>query len=803
MRKLLISLIGLLLAILFLYLAISLKNNYFYILVSLSIAVASVFMVLFLNRNQNAKIKSLEDRLLIWNDISYHINQAGDEVFNNLPIAIIVYDDHDNIKWGNGFAKQLFKSRLEEEPLESLSADFFNQIKKQIPRFVFQYEDSFYDVISNVENKLIYIFDATSREKLNIKYDNRTNALGVIMLDNLEDSMKDYDIQERANIRGQFLGEISDYMRKFHASLQNVDDDKLFFQLDKKNLKLMEEDKLDILNQVREIAHKNHLRTSMSIGIACYDVLPDELQTLAQSAVELAEKRGGDQAVVNIQDEQIKFYGGKSNAVEKNTMVDARMHATALKEAIEASQSIYITGHQMPDTDCIGSMIGVYKMAKSSGKEAYMVIDKVNTDIAIKRILKALEEEAPDTYDDIIGLSDVEPRSNSLLIVCDTQSPKIMIFPELLEMIPRLCVIDHHRRGEIGFENCIDYYVETYASSAVELVSEMFSFYNKGIQLLPIEASVMLSGMVIDTNNFTFRSSARTFDAASILKDFGADMIEVRKLLRENLIVEQSVARAILSSRIFLDKYAIATLDTKIDDRRILAKISDKLLEVDGVLASFTIGKIKDDEVGISARSLDTFNVQVIMEEMNGGGHLNSAAAQLKNMTIDEVVTKLSNILRDTEVNEEDKKMKVILVEDVKGRGKKNDIIDVANGYGTYLLNNKLAISATPENVKKIEEQKRQELLAEETHKNLMLKLKSEIEQHPINVYIKLGQDGKPFGHITNKQICEEYEAQTGITLDKRKVTLSSEINSVGIFSAQVELHKGIVAKIELHVMEK
>jgi c-di-AMP phosphodiesterase-like protein len=311
--------------------------------------------------------------------------------------------------------------------------------------------------------------------------------------------------------------------------------------------------------------------------------------------------------------------------------VQARLVAQSLKESVEASSNIYITGHFMPDADCIGSMVGVLKMALSSGKDASIVLDFNHLDQISERIITLIKESDSNLFDHIISIEDVDIKANTLLVICDTQSPTIMCYKELYDNIPRRCVIDHHRSGEIGFENTIFSYIESYASSAVELVSEMFSFYNKDIQFTDLEASIMLAGMVIDTNNFTFRTSTRTFEAAAILKQLGADMVFVRKLLREDLRTEHEIAEAVLKAERFLDDFAIVRLDLEepIHDRTLLAKISDRLLTIDNIKASFTIGMFDNGMVGVSARSLDTYSVQLIMEEMGGGGHLNSAATQI------------------------------------------------------------------------------------------------------------------------------------------------------------------------------
>lgn len=762
------------------------------------------FVMLYVSFKQKEKIKALEDRIEVWNNLSYHVNQAGDEAVDNLPIGILVYENNV-IKWANDYLKEIFKSRLQDLPLFQAIPQLIDELDSKKKSFIIKNDNEYYEVLNYRDKEILYFFNVTEREVIKTKYDNRITAIGIILLDNLEESLKDYDMQEKSTIRGQFLGEISDYVHNYGAYLQSYDDDRLVMILDKESLMQMVNNKFDVLNQARDIATKNHVRVSVSIGVACYDVEPDELGGLAQSAVELAEKRGGDQVVVNIQNEKIKYFGGKTDAVEKNSLVKARVQASALKDAVENSTNVFISGHIGADADCLGSMVCVLRMVMSSSKDGYIVFDINKADHNVLKMYEALRDESPELFERIVLMSEADIRPNSLLVVCDTQSPNIMMFPELAQKIKKIAVIDHHRSGENSFIDPILSYIEPYASSTVELVTEMILFYNKGIKFEPIESTCMLAGLVIDSSNFTFRSSGRTFEAAATIKELGGDMIKARELIRSSYSVERSIAKAIAESEIYMNKYAITALDDMdiVNDRSFLAQIADKLMNIDGVEASFAIGKLRMDQVGISARSYEKINVQLIMEEMGGGGHLSNAACQILNKNVSEVVSNLKEIIKRNNEEEGDTKMKVILSQDVKGRGQKGQIIDVANGYGNYLLTNKLAIQATDENIKQVEAEKAQAKLDEENHFQLMLKLKQEIEAQSINVYIKVGADGKTFGHITNKQICEEFEAQTGITLDKKKVSLPAEINSVGIFTATVDLGKGLQASIEINVLEK
>ena len=813
MYSLIASLISLALTILFSYL------SYFYygqatyfltylILAAVCLALTVVFFMLILNKKNKEKITWLENRLNVWNSISHHVSAAGDEAFTKLPIGIIVFDTNLEIKWANDYAKSVFFSNLINSSLDVISPVLATDISEgKEEMLISAYEKSF-DVVHNVENRILYFFDVTQREETLKRYDNRITAFGFIDIDNLEETLKRYDMQEQSTIRGQILGVISDWLHQNGCCFEPLSDDQMFVVLDHEALNRMVQDKFSVLQKVREIADKNHLKASMSMGVACYDVEASELLTIAQNAIELAEKRGGDQVVVNIQNEKIQYFGGNTNSLEKSTLIEARIQTMALKEAIETSSNVLIMCHELADCDAIGSMIGVWHLAQSSNKEAKMVFDPALAGLTVQKIFELIKNQADHTlYKGFISkaeaLNYIKP--NTLLIITDTQSPKLAMFPDILEQVSTVSVIDHHRASDAGYASTVSYYVETSASSTVELICEMFLFYNQNIEISSLAASIMFAGIVVDTNNFTYRTRTRTFEAASTLNAMGADIIAVRRMLRDSMEEEKILAQALVDAVVYEKKFAIVaeSEDFIFPDRALLAKVSDKLLNIEGIETAFTIGKISEDVVGISARSMDSVNVQIIMEEMEGGGHFNAAATQIKGMSVAAAKEKLLKIIKRDYVDTGDNKMKVILIADVKGKGKKDDILDVANGYANFLIANQLAIMASDENLKELEKKKEQEKIENQNRRNLLEKLKQEIQGKFISVYIKVGADGKNFGHITSKYICDEFEAQTGIHLDKKKLELPAEINSVGIFTANVRLDKDIIATFEINVIEK
>lgn len=776
--------------------------------VVLSLILTVVFMILFFYRNKDKKIAWLSSRLKQWTNLSVHVNRAGDEVFRYLPIGIIVYDQEMKIKWVNNWAKTIFNEELIEKPLSELNLGLYNYVSQDQSLNVVQVDNRYYEIIQKDDDKIIYLFDITEREIITQKYRDRTLAIGILSLDNIETETKKLDMQETAQIQSDFLGIISDWAAHYNGYLRNCDD-VLMLIIDQLNLEKVMAEKFNILDQIRETSRKYNLRITMSMGFACGDYSFKELGQLAQNSLDLAEKRGGDQVVVNIVGDKIQYFGAKTNALEKNDFLVARANTLSLKEQIESSKEIYIMGHNQADADALGAMIGTYRMAQTSNKQTKIIMDYYRLDSTCQKIYEKFKEEDPGLLEAFIhpdALNNVSP--DALLIIVDTQSPKIVMSEPAMYLFRKIAVIDHHRANDEGFADTVFSYDEPYASSSVELISEMFQFYQKdGIKINAFEATVMLAGIVVDTNNFTYRCGARTFEAASNLKALGANMIEVRRWLRNDLEQQVKLNKYVQKCDIILDKFGICQFDDDdvVQDRTILAKVADTLLTIDNIEASFVLANYEEGDisgVAISARSLLDVNVQVLMEEMGGGGHLNGAAAQITDKTLSQVRDELETILkRDFEVGEE--KMKIILLEDVKGHGVQNQVIDVASGYANYLIVSKKAVLATDEALAKVKEQMREKELNEANQKKMMLKIKEEIENKSTNIYVKVGADGKLFGRVTTKQICDEFEAQTGIHLDKRKVSLPAAITGLGVYTANVDLYKDVEASFEINILAK
>lgn len=766
-----------------------------------------VFAMLYvmLNIQTRTKIKTLQNRLSMWTKLSYHVNQVGDEVFNELPIGIIALDDDFEIKWANPHAKIIFDPKMTGKLLKDIHPQLHMLAMNNKVNFMIQVKNETYDVIYRPELKFFYLFNQTERETVKELYQNHLPALGIIYLDNLDEAISSLDVLEQSSLKGEYLAAIADWANKYDGFLKPYDDERLVVMLYRKQLNLMIQDKFDILDKVRQISTQNQVRISISMGIASWDVDYEELGIYAQNAIELAEKRGGDQVVVNIQDQKIQYFGAKTNASAKSSRVSVRINAQTIRDFIEKSSNVFIMGHQQADLDAFGSMVAVMHMARASKKQALLVLEEQKCDLTTQKIIDILRKEVPE-YQQNYVLPEEAIRmmnENSLLIVVDSQSPKIVMSSEVLEKTQKLIVIDHHRVGEESFDADFSF-IEPYASSTIELVMELLNFYNleDEMDITPLEATIMYGGLIVDTNNFSYRTSSRTFEVASKLKELGADITEAKLWLRRDLLRTLEINRLLNKVDIFLERFAFVVTTEIYDDRILLAQVAEALLSINGIDAAFMISRLGNDTVGVSARSYQQVNVQLLMEALGGGGHLNSAAAQVKNQSVADVYEQLKTYL-ELEYGGGGEIVKVILLEDVKGKGKKDDVIEVASGYGQFLVTQKKALIANEENLTALNKAKEEAFEAQQRHLDLMKKLKAEIDGKKVTLGIQIGQDGKLFGAVTTKQIVEAFDAAHHIIIDKKKVELSSEINSVGIYTASVQLHKDVKAVFEVHIVEK
>jgi ribosomal protein L9 len=749
-------------------------------------------------------VQGLEVRIREANLLSRRLRNSEDIALSYLPVGMFLYDDNQTIVWANPSAKEYFSNVLVDRKIAFVHVDLANQIQKREGRFLLDVYGKKFEFVHYPKNNCVFMFEVTEREEIKQKLRDNLDAVGVINLDNLDEATAHLDLQVKTNLQGKYLGAIDNWCRKYDAYFLNLRPEKSVIFMNRKQLEMMIKDEFSILDTIGELSNQNEVRVTMSLGIASFDVPRNQLGDLAEEALKLALGRGGDQVVVNIQNQALKFFGGKTNTVEKRTKITAKINSRVVSELIEKNERTIIMPHKFTDVDAFGAAIGMLHMALAQKKYARIVLDFDNIDQTCAKIFNMLNREYVKLLDYVIdvdaAMDVVNP--NTLLIIVDHHSPTQTIEPKLLEKTKNIVVIDHHRRIDNLLNDVSLNYVEPYASSSVELVTELLELYDYDIEIESFEATIMLAGMMIDTNNFTYRTGVRSFEAAATLRRYGADPFKARMILRESLDDIKTKSNLVNSVQLIDNQFAITALPQETrTDRVQLAKTADELLEIDGIVAAFAIGGIGSDTVAISARSIDKFNVQVVMEQFGGGGHLNNAAAQIQGTTIADVVGKIESILKAN--IKEERTMKIILTKDVKGRGKKGDVIEVATGYGNFLLTSKQAIEASIANLKSLEDTRvKAEREAAEEYES-MKKLKAEIEDKAIKLFVKVGESGKLFGAVNTKQIADEYKRVYNIDIDKRRILLEDNIHSLGVYKVPVRLHKDVTAEISLQILEE
>ena len=592
-------------------------------------------------------------------DLAYQIRKGEQDAYLKMPIGMILYDEKENIRWVNPYLqKKLQKQNVIGVPLKQLNERLFYQVKRQIQQHkekdIFSHENKKYQVIVHPDIRMIYLTDITEYASIEEKYHDEQIVIGQIFLDNFSEVSQSLNDRRKSNLNNFVTNQLSSWAIHHNIFMKRVDDDRFIAFLNRKSLEILEKEKFDIMDKIRETTAKQNYPLTVSMGFSYSDKENEtqyqEIASYAQANLDLALGRGGDQVVVRSQNEDARFYGGKSNPMEKRTRVRARMVSQALKDLMEEATEIIVMGHQFPDMDAIGGCLGIRRIAKMNQKKAWIVTNENQFSHDIHKLMDVIREQK-DLRDDIItpeeALEKLTP--NTLVILVDVSRPVIAAAPEVLEQANKIVVIDHHRRSQDFPKNPVLVYIEPYASSTGELITELFEYQNNYAESIqPIEATAMLGGIIVDTRNFTLRTGSRTFDAASYLKSVGADTILIQRLLKEN--VETYLLRShLLNSLILLDNNIgiVQGEENHTYPTVVAAQTADMMLSMENIDASFVVTKREDGRIGISGRSLGNKNVQRVMEKMGGGGHFSNAATQLTDTTIEEAVIQLKEVISE------------------------------------------------------------------------------------------------------------------------------------------------------------
>ena len=491
----------------------------------------------------------------------------------------------------------------------------------------------------------MYLYDETEITALKKENAEEKMVVGLLYIDNYEEAFEGADEVRRSLVTAWVEREINKYMQSIDAIIKRLEKDKYIFVFKQKYLNVIETNRFSILEEIRNL-NIYELTVTISIGVGAGAATYVKNCDLARAAIDLALGRGGDQAVVKNGD-KILYYGGKSVQLEKSTRVKARVKAHALKEYVETKEKVVIMGHSIGDIDSLGSAIGVYRIAKTLGKKAQIVLNDVTS--SIRPMLEKFQENPEYEEDMFISGSKAQEIVNdqTLLVVVDVNRPSITECKELLGLTKTIVILDHHRQTDEAIDAVLSY-IEPYASSACEMVAEILQYIEDGVKLKPLEADAMYGGIMIDTDNFLTKTGVRTFEAAAYLRRNGADVTRIRKMFRTNFVEYQARAQAVSSAEFFMEHYVFAVSESDgLDSPTVVAaQVANELLNIDDTKASFVFTEF-NGKVYISARSIDELNVQVVMEKIGGGGHMSVAGAQLPECTILEAMEKVKNVLRE------------------------------------------------------------------------------------------------------------------------------------------------------------
>lgn len=500
----------------------------------------------------------------------------------------------------------------------------------------------------------MYLFDETALQFALQENDDQSLAVGLIYLDNYEEALESVEEVRRSLLVALIDRKVNKYIATIDGIIKKIEKDKYLVVLRKKSLKQLKEDKFTLLEDVKTISIGNEMAVTLSIGIGLDGLTYSQNYEFARTSIDIALGRGGDQAVIKTSD-SITYFGGKSQQMEKNTKVKARVKAQALREIIASRDQVIAMGHRLTDVDSFGAAIGVQCIARSLDKKTHIVINEVTT--SVKPLVALFQGNNDYEEDFFLNSQQVVEKvgSNAVLVIVDTNRPDITECPDLLRMCKSIVVLDHHRQGSEVIENATLSYVEPYASSACEMVAEILQYVGDNVKIKSIEADSLYAGIVIDTNNFVAKTGVRTFEAAAFLRRNGADVTRVRKMFREDATEYKAKAEAIRHAEIYKDYFAISVCPSQgvASPTIVGAQAANELLNIIGIKASFILTDYQN-MIYISARSIDEVNVQIIMERLGGGGHMNIAGVQMETITMEEAIgalkETLDNMIREDEI---------------------------------------------------------------------------------------------------------------------------------------------------------
>lgn len=584
-------------------------------------------------------------------DLTFHVDKAAKNTMINSPFPLVIVETDGNIVWKSSKFSQEFANI----DIKHILKDLVKQIKLEIennpenPEKDIQKEVEIGEKIYQIFGKYtkakekymltLYFLDNTEYIETEQNYQDSQICVGVIMIDNFEEVNQRIEDEDKPVVKAKIERSIYDWAATFEGLVVKSERDTFVCIFEQRYLAELEERKFRILDTIKELELSDKIQITLSIAVSNEGESNYEKYKSAQSGLDIALGRGGDQAVVR-EDGKYTFFGGRTQEVEKLTKVKARIVSHALEELISEADKVMVMGHTNGDMDSMGASMGIYRLARTLEKEAYIVYNETGVNLqTFVETAKEEQEYAESIINKAESLSKITPET--LLVVVDTHKVNYVEVPELLEETHKVVIIDHHRKSVDYIEDSILTFHEVYASSASELVTEILEYATREIELTSIEAESLYAGIMMDTKNFTFKTGVRTFEAAAYLRKCGVDIIKVKKWFQSDLKTYNKISKIVEKVEVLEENIAISIYEENDKDANLIcAKAADELLTISDITASFVMGQI-GDKICISGRSIGDINVQVILEKLGGGGHITLAGAQVEGMTIEEVKQEL------------------------------------------------------------------------------------------------------------------------------------------------------------------
>lgn len=646
------------LVIILILLIILSAQNHIMIIPSIVVFVSVVIYSYYTNNRRKSEISETLQ------DLTLTVDSAAKTSLINSPFPLIIIETDGNIIWKSSKFNIEFMNIDINSYLNDLVIDIKTEIESRenkkertIVRHI-ELNNKYYEIVGKFvhskhhENKnndiymlMLYFIDETENIKLQKEYKDSKSCVTIMMVDNYEETMQQLESEEKPQVIAEIDKCVYEWTDKTNGILIKSDRDRYIYLFEQRYLEKVKEDKFSILDKIKEIKTKENIQLTLSIAVSNDGITDKEKYKSAGAAMDIVLGRGGDQAVIR-ENEIYKFYGGRAQEVEKRTKVKARIVAHALENLIKESSKVMIMGHTNPDIDSMGAGMGVYRLARDIGKNAY-IIDSQESN-TLQSFKQSLSKEVE--YEDILISKEVAEENidqDTLLVIVDTHKATYVEAPELLKKTGKIVIIDHHRRSADYIENATLTFQEVYASSAAELVTELLQYAETKVELKTIEAESLYAGIMMDTKNFTFKTGVRTFEAAAYLRRCGVNIIKVKKWFQSDLATFNKISGIVKKAEIVNDTIAIAIYDKKEKDSSVIcAKAADELLTISDITASFVLGKI-GNKICISGRSIGDINVQIILEKLGGGGHITLAGAQVEGMTMEETKQELINRINE------------------------------------------------------------------------------------------------------------------------------------------------------------